>query len=82
MPLIIVLVKFNLSHFILFFISLATIVKKRPSYYGRILPVLLGLDPSSSAIEGMHGYGAHHALKNAFLTCLKLTHQGAAPVCI
>ncbi|KAJ4850033.1 hypothetical protein Tsubulata_040849 [Turnera subulata] len=59
--------------------SLVTIVKRRPPYYGRILPVLLGLDPSNSVIEGMHGYGAKHALKNAFLTCLKCSHQGAAP---
>uniref|UniRef100_A0A6N2K7K1 Symplekin C-terminal domain-containing protein n=1 Tax=Salix viminalis TaxID=40686 RepID=A0A6N2K7K1_SALVM len=59
--------------------SLATIAKKRPPYYGRILPVLLGLDPSNYVIEGMHGYGAHHALKNSFLTCLKCNHQGAAP---
>lgn len=59
--------------------SLATIAKKRPPCYGRILPVLLGLDPSNSVIEGMHGYGAHHALKNAFLTCLKCNHLGAAP---
>lgn len=59
--------------------SLATIAKKRPPCYGRILPVLLGLDPSNSVIEGMHGYGAHHALKNAFLSCLKCNHLGAAP---
>ncbi|XP_011006560.1 PREDICTED: uncharacterized protein LOC105112532 isoform X2 [Populus euphratica] len=59
--------------------SLAMIAKKRPPCYGRILPVLLGLDPSNSVIEGMHGYGAHHALKNAFLTCLKCNHLGAAP---
>jgi len=66
----------------MFPISLATIAKKRPPCYGRILPVLLGLDPSNSVIEGMHGYGAHHALKNAFLTCLKCNHLGAAPVCL
>jgi len=28
----------------------------------------------------MHVSAAHHALKNAFLTCLKCTHPGAAPV--
>ncbi|CAK7343924.1 unnamed protein product [Dovyalis caffra] len=60
-------------------LSLATIAKKRPPYYGRILSVLLGLDSSNSVIEGMHGYGARHALKNAFLTCLKCNHLGAAP---
>eukprot|EP00257_Ricinus_communis_P020865 XP_015580215.1 uncharacterized protein LOC8265046 isoform X1 [Ricinus communis] len=59
--------------------SLATIAKKRPPYYGRILPVLLGLGPSGSGIEVMHAPGSNHALENAFLTCLKCTHPGAAP---
>ncbi|XP_012087848.1 uncharacterized protein LOC105646588 isoform X2 [Jatropha curcas] len=59
--------------------SLATIAKRRPPYYGRILPVLLGLGPSGSSIEVMHASGANLALKNAFLTCLKCTHPGAAP---
>lgn len=59
--------------------SLSVIARKRPSFYGRILPVLLGLDPSSSVIEGVHISGAHHALRNAFLSCLKCTHPGAAP---
>ncbi|WCJ28032.1 HEAT repeat-containing protein [Euphorbia peplus] len=59
--------------------SLATVAKRRPPYYGRILPVLLGLGPSGAAIEVMHVSGANHALKNAFLTCLKCTHPGAAP---
>ncbi|KAM7467970.1 hypothetical protein LguiB_015532 [Lonicera macranthoides] len=59
--------------------SLSTIAKKRPAFYGRILPVLLSLDTSSSASKGVHASGAHHALKNAFLSCLKCTHTGAAP---
>lgn len=63
-----------------YYSSLSTIAKKRPAFYGRILPVLLGFNPSSSVINGMHISGAHHALKNAFLTCLKCTHPGAAPV--
>ncbi|KAL6336539.1 hypothetical protein AAG906_025089 [Vitis piasezkii] len=54
--------------------SLSVIARKRPSFYGRILPVLLGLDPSSSVIEGVHISGAHHTLRNAFLSCLKCTH--------
>ncbi|KAL3536521.1 hypothetical protein ACH5RR_004982 [Cinchona calisaya] len=54
--------------------SLSAIASKRPAFYGRILPVLLGLDPSSSS-----GKGVHHALKSAFLTCLSCTHPGAAP---
>ncbi|KAL6987815.1 hypothetical protein U1Q18_013560 [Sarracenia purpurea var. burkii] len=58
------------------------IANKRPAFYGRILPVLLGLDPSSSANRGFRVSGAHYALKNAFLSCLKCTHPGAAPVWI
>lgn len=64
----------------IFLASLSAIAKKRPAFYGRILPVLLGFDPSSAVINGVHVSGAHHALKNAFLTCLKCTHKGAAPV--
>ncbi|XP_022745644.1 symplekin isoform X4 [Durio zibethinus] len=59
--------------------SLSAIAKKRPAYYGRILPVLLSLDPPSYVIKGVHVYGAHHALKNALLSCLKCTHPSAAP---
>ncbi|XP_060674378.1 uncharacterized protein LOC107405425 isoform X3 [Ziziphus jujuba] len=59
--------------------SLSAIAKKRPAFYGRILPVLLGLNPSSSANNGVNVPGAHHALRNAFLICLKCTHPGAAP---
>ncbi|KAM0991477.1 hypothetical protein ACFX2C_009854 [Malus domestica] len=59
--------------------SLSAIARKRPAFYGRILPVLLGFDPSSNVINGVHVSGPRHALKNAFLTCLKCTHQGAAP---
>ncbi|KAK9290954.1 hypothetical protein L1049_009134 [Liquidambar formosana] len=58
---------------------LAAIAKKRPAFYGRILPVLLGLDPSSSVVKGVQVSGAHYALKNAFLSCLNCTHPGAAP---
>ncbi|CAA2998893.1 symplekin isoform X1 [Olea europaea subsp. europaea] len=59
--------------------SLSAVARKRPAFYGRILPVLLGLDPSSSASKGMHLSGVHHALKNAFESCLSCTHPGAAP---
>ncbi|KAI3732335.1 hypothetical protein L1987_63539 [Smallanthus sonchifolius] len=59
--------------------SLSEIARKRPAFYGRILPVLLGLDPSNSGVKAGHVSGVHHALKNAFLTCLKCTHPGAAP---
>ncbi|KAI3857964.1 hypothetical protein MKX03_006178 [Papaver bracteatum] len=61
--------------------SLSTIATKRPAFYGRILPVLLGLEPSSSVVKGVRVTGAHHALKKAFLSCLQCTHPGAAPWC-
>ncbi|KAG5550558.1 hypothetical protein RHGRI_015500 [Rhododendron griersonianum] len=59
--------------------GLSAIAKKRPAFYGRILPVLLGLDPSSFVNKGFRVSGAHHALKNAFICCLNCTHPGAAP---
>lgn len=64
----------------LFHISLSTIARRRPAFYGRILPVLLGLDRSGTIFNGLHAPGVHYALKNAFLTCLKCTHPGALPV--
>lgn len=60
--------------------SLSAIAKRRPSFYGHILPVLLCLDPASSVIKGVQLPGGHHALKNAFVACLKCTHSSAAPV--
>nr|XP_043635498.1 uncharacterized protein LOC122606709 isoform X3 [Erigeron canadensis] len=59
--------------------SLSTIATKRPAFYGRILPVLLGLDPANCAVKAGRVSGVHHTLKNAFLSCLKCTHPGAAP---
>ncbi|GER55800.1 symplekin [Striga asiatica] len=59
--------------------SLSAVATKRPAFYGRILPVLLGLDPSNSVGKGMHLAGVHHALKNAFESCLNCSHPGAAP---
>ncbi|XP_054780556.1 uncharacterized protein LOC129288158 isoform X2 [Prosopis cineraria] len=59
--------------------SLLAIAKDRPAFYGRILPVLLGLKPSSSVVNGIRVTAVHHALKKAFLTCLKCTHPSAAP---
>ncbi|GFP92170.1 symplekin [Phtheirospermum japonicum] len=59
--------------------SLSAVATKRPAFYGRILPVLLGLDPSSSAGKVMHLAGVNHALKNAFESCLNCSHPGAAP---
>ncbi|ERN05241.1 symplekin isoform X1 [Amborella trichopoda] len=59
--------------------SLSTIARKRPAFFGRILPVLLVLDPSTVVIKGALVSNVRHALKNAFLACLKCTHPGAAP---
>ncbi|GAB2262628.1 hypothetical protein Droror1_Dr00003625 [Drosera rotundifolia] len=58
---------------------LSAIAKKRPSFYGRILPVLLGLDPSNSAVKTAHVYGVQQALKNAFVSCLWCKHPSATP---
>ncbi|KAK7287499.1 hypothetical protein RIF29_00779 [Crotalaria pallida] len=59
--------------------SLSAIAIDRPAFYGRILPVLLSLEPSSSVVNGVCVKAAHLALKNAFLTCSKCTHPSAAP---
>ncbi|XP_052176977.1 uncharacterized protein LOC127791181 isoform X2 [Diospyros lotus] len=69
----------NNSMIIVLINSLSSIAKGRPAFYGRILPVLLGLDPSSSLNKRVPVFGVHHALKNAFLSCLKCTHPSAAP---
>ncbi|XP_009598060.1 uncharacterized protein [Nicotiana tomentosiformis] len=58
---------------------LSAIATKRPAFYGRILPVLLSLNPSSSDGNAKHVSGVYHALKNAFVSCLNCTHPGAAP---
>ncbi|CAA7398192.1 unnamed protein product [Spirodela intermedia] len=58
---------------------LSAIAKKRPSFYGRVLPVLLALNPESTVIKGVEGPGAYHGLKSAFVTCLQCTHPAAAP---
>lgn len=58
---------------------LSAIATKRPAFYGRILPVLLSLNPSSSDSNEKHVSGVYHALKTAFISCLNCTHPGAAP---
>lgn len=60
--------------------SLSAIATKRPVFYGRIMPVLLSLNPSSSDGNEKHVSGVYHTLKTAFLSCLNCTHPGAAPV--
>ncbi|KAL1368636.1 hypothetical protein HN51_022800 [Arachis hypogaea] len=59
--------------------SLSAIAIDRPTFYGRILPVLLNLEPPSTVVNGVSVTAAHLALKNAFLTCSKCTHPSAAP---
>lgn len=59
--------------------SLSAIAIDRPTFYGRILPVLLSLEPSSSVVNGVCVSAAHLALKNAFLACSKCSHPNAAP---
>ncbi|KAF0908600.1 hypothetical protein E2562_026648 [Oryza meyeriana var. granulata] len=66
------------SMIIVFVTSLSAIAQRRPSFYGRILPVLLSLDPASSVIK-VQVPGAFHALKSAFAACLKCTHSSAEP---
>ncbi|KAL3691207.1 hypothetical protein R1sor_004858 [Riccia sorocarpa] len=59
--------------------SLAAVAKRRPSLYGRVLPVLLGLAPSCENIKGGQVASVVHALKNAFISLLKCQHSGAGP---
>lgn len=57
--------------------SLAAIAKKRPALYGRILPVLLGIDLNCESGKGGQVASVQHALKTAFLAFLKCTQPGA-----
>lgn len=67
-------------NFVFPLISVSAVAKKRPAFYGRILPVLLGLHPTSHVVSGVHVYGTRHVLKCALLSCLESKHPGAAPV--
>ncbi|KAG8077630.1 hypothetical protein GUJ93_ZPchr0007g6036 [Zizania palustris] len=51
--------------------SLAAIAKNKPVYYERILPVLLGFDPSLEATKGAHSASLRYSLKTAFLGFLR-----------
>ncbi|KAF7013771.1 hypothetical protein CFC21_027824 [Triticum aestivum] len=66
------------SMIIVFVTSLSAIAQRRPSFYGRILPVLLSLDPANTIIK-VQVPGAFHALKSAIDACLKCTHSSAEP---
>uniref|UniRef100_A0A7I4CYA0 Symplekin n=1 Tax=Physcomitrium patens TaxID=3218 RepID=A0A7I4CYA0_PHYPA len=59
--------------------SLAGIAKKRPSMFGRILPVLLALAPNCEPIQGSQIASVIHELKSAFLNLLKSNQPGALP---
>lgn len=61
--------------------SLAGIAKRRPSMFGRILPVLLALAPNCEPIKGGQVASVIHSLKSAFLILLKCNQPGAVPVC-
>ncbi|XP_023635948.1 symplekin isoform X2 [Capsella rubella] len=68
----------NSSTIVVLINSLSSVARKRPAYCGRILPVLLSLDPLSF-LKGVHGAAANLALKTVFLSYLKCTHPAAAP---
>lgn len=63
--------------------SLASIAKKRPVLFGRVLPVFLGLAPSCEPVRGAQVSGLQNSvqntLKNAFLGFIKCTNPGAIP---
>ncbi|KAG0626679.1 hypothetical protein M758_2G143300 [Ceratodon purpureus] len=59
--------------------SLAGIAKRRPSMFGRILPVLLALAPNCEPIQGSQIASVVHELKSAFLSLLKSNQPGALP---
>ncbi|CAK9233640.1 unnamed protein product [Sphagnum troendelagicum] len=59
--------------------SLAGIAKRRPSMFGRILPVLLALAPDCESIKGGQVASVIHTLKTAFLSLLKCSQPGALP---
>ncbi|TKW16202.1 hypothetical protein SEVIR_5G284300v4 [Setaria viridis] len=55
--------------------SLAAVVKNRPIYYDRVLPVLLDFDPSLETAKGAHSASLRYALRAAFLGFLRSSHQ-------
>ncbi|KAL1206764.1 hypothetical protein V5N11_002212 [Cardamine amara subsp. amara] len=68
----------NSSTIVVLINSLSSVAKKRPAYCGRILPVLLSLDPLSF-LKGVHAAATNLSLKTVFLSCWKCTHPAAAP---
>ena len=62
------------------YFSLVAIAKKRLALYGRIFPVLLGLDPNCESGKGDQVASVQHALKTTFLAFLKCTQPEALEV--
>jgi len=55
--------------------SLAAIVKNRPIYYDRVLPVLLDFNPGLETAKCAHSASLRYALRAAFLGFLRSPHQ-------
>ncbi|OEL35514.1 Symplekin [Dichanthelium oligosanthes] len=55
--------------------SLTAVVKNRPIYYDRVLPVLLDFDPGLETAKGAHSASLRYALRAAFLGFLRSPHQ-------
>ncbi|GKA33899.1 putative reverse transcriptase domain-containing protein, partial [Tanacetum coccineum] len=58
--------------------SLSAIAKKRPAFYGRILPVLLVLDPSSAAVKAGNFYPPAGS-ENLLMQVMQTLTDGALP---
>lgn len=80
--------QYNLANYVVIFwkykclslSSLAAIAKNRPVYYERILPVLLGFDPSLEVAKGVHPASLRYSLKTAFLGFLRSPCQAMIEV--
>ncbi|OQU87378.1 uncharacterized protein LOC8063103 [Sorghum bicolor] len=55
--------------------SLAAVVKIRPIYYDRVLPVLLDFDPGLETAKGAHSASLWYAVRAAFWGFLRSPHQ-------
>ncbi|XP_066306812.1 uncharacterized protein [Miscanthus floridulus] len=55
--------------------SVAAVVKIRPIYYDRVLPVLLDFDPGLETAKGAHSASLRYAVRAAFLGFLRSPHQ-------
>ncbi|KAL6839865.1 hypothetical protein ACP4OV_029675 [Aristida adscensionis] len=55
--------------------SLVAVVKNRPIYCGRVLPVLLDFDPGLETTKGTHSASLRYSLRLAFLGFLRIPHQ-------